>query len=135
MSLVQATFPSAVCFVCLRFYFPDNSYGPVETVSSPNHTFSWASLTKQLTSTYAHTLACNFQQPFLNQRKEKNDRRNYFMIDLHKSMGTGGKPRNYHEIVLTQFCSQATSGKRLGSFQAENEIKVDVTFIFVLFYN
>ena len=36
---------------------------------------------------------------------------------------TGGKPRNYHEIVLTQFCSQATSGTRRGSFQAENWIK------------
>ena len=36
---------------------------------------------------------------------------------------TGGKPRNYHEIVLTSFCSQATSGTRHGSFQAENWIK------------
>ena len=29
---------------------------------------------------------------------------------------TGGKPRNYQEIVLTYFCSQATSGTRSGSF-------------------
>ena len=36
------------------------------------------------------------------------------------TISTGGKPRNYHEIVLTQFCSQATSGTRRGSFQAEN---------------
>ena len=36
---------------------------------------------------------------------------------------TGGKPRNYHEIVLTQICYQATSGTRRGSFQAENWIK------------
>ena len=36
---------------------------------------------------------------------------------------TGGKPRNYHEIVLTQICPQATSGTRRGSFQAENWIK------------
>ena len=28
-----------------------NSYGHCWTVSSPNHTFSWASLNKQLTST------------------------------------------------------------------------------------
>ena len=31
--------------------------------------------------------------PFLNQRKEENDRRNYFMINLHKSIllpPTGG---------------------------------------------
>ena len=33
---------------------------------------------------------------------------------------TGGKLRNHHEIVLTQFCSQATSGTRRGSFKAEN---------------
>ena len=41
---------------------------------------------------------------------------NIFKWDLY----TGGKPRNYHEIVLRQFCSQATSGTRRGSFQAEN---------------
>ena len=35
----------------LSFYIPVNSYGHAETVSSPSHTFSWASLTKQLTST------------------------------------------------------------------------------------
>ena len=39
-----------VCFG-LRFYVPVNSFGHVETVSSPNHTFSWASLTKKFTST------------------------------------------------------------------------------------
>ena len=35
----------------LALYISVNSYGHVETVSSPNHTFSWASVTKQLTST------------------------------------------------------------------------------------
>ena len=48
---------------------------------------------------------------------------------------TGGKPRNYHEIVLTQICSQATSGTRRGSFQAENWIKkgwCHVHFCFIL---
>ena len=40
-------------FFGLMFYvlLPVNSYGHVETVSSPNHTFSWASLTKLSTST------------------------------------------------------------------------------------
>ena len=38
------------CF-CLVHYVPVNSYGHVETVISPNHTISWASLTKGLTST------------------------------------------------------------------------------------
>ena len=35
----------------LIFYVPVNSYGHVETVCSPNHTFYWVSLTKRLTST------------------------------------------------------------------------------------
>ena len=56
-----------------------------------------------------------------------------FMIFFYIS--TGGKPRNYHEIVLTQICSQATSGTRRGSFQAENWIKkgwCHVHFCFIL---
>ena len=59
----------------------------------------------------------------LNQRKYVN------------RLYTGGKPRNYHEIVLTQICSQATSGTRRGSFQAENWIKkgwCHVHFCFIL---
>ena len=41
------------CFVCLFCCFTSqvNSYGHCGMVSSPNHTFSWASLNKQLTST------------------------------------------------------------------------------------
>ena len=38
-------------FPWLRFCIPVNSYGHVEMISSPKHTFSWASLTKHLTST------------------------------------------------------------------------------------
>ena len=37
----------------------------------------------------AQTFTCNKQQPFLYQRKEVNDCRNYFMIDLYKSMRPG----------------------------------------------
>ena len=47
----------------------------------------------------------------------------YEMLGYFYDIFTGGKPRNYHEIVLTQICSQATSGTRRGSFQAENWIK------------
>ena len=47
-----------------------NSYGHCGTVSSPNHTFSWAGLNKRLTSNRAHTFACNWQQPFLNESAE-----------------------------------------------------------------
>ena len=35
---------------------------------------------------------------------------------------TGGKPRNYHEIVLTQFCSQAASGTRCCSWGKKGNI-------------
>ena len=38
-------------FFCLMLYVSVNSYGHAETVSSPNHNFSWASLNKRLTST------------------------------------------------------------------------------------
>ena len=38
------------CLFCC-FTSQINSYGHCGTVSSPNHTFSWASLNKQLTST------------------------------------------------------------------------------------
>ena len=39
-----------LCFVCLFCFFTSqvNSYGHCGTVSSPNHTFSWASLNKQV---------------------------------------------------------------------------------------
>ena len=63
-------------FVCLFCCFTSqvNSYGHCGTVSSPNHTFSWAGLNKRLTSnscTYKHnTFACNWQQPFLNESAE-----------------------------------------------------------------
>ena len=40
------------CFVLL-LYVPVNIYGHYGTVSSPNPTFSWASLNKRLTSTFA----------------------------------------------------------------------------------
>ena len=57
-----------VCFCC--FTSQVNSYGHCGTVSSPNHTFSWAGLNKRLTSNCAHTFACNWQQPFLNESAE-----------------------------------------------------------------
>ena len=38
-------------FIWLMFYVPVNSYSHVRTVSSPSNTFSWASLSKRLTST------------------------------------------------------------------------------------
>ena len=39
---------------------------------------------KQLTSICAHSFAQNWQLPFLNQRKGKNDGRKYFMSNLYE---------------------------------------------------
>ena len=57
-------------FFCLFCCFTSqvNSYGHGGTVSSPNHTFSWASLNKL--ELRAHTFACNWQQSFLNDSAE-----------------------------------------------------------------
>ena len=53
ISRQQVTTGKEEVFVCLFCCFTSkvNSYGHGRTVSSPNHTFSWASLNKQLTST------------------------------------------------------------------------------------
>ena len=49
---ILSEIPSCRAFVCLFGCFTSqiNSYGHGRTVSSPNHTFSWASLNKRLTS-------------------------------------------------------------------------------------
>ena len=47
----------------------------------------WAGLVLQAVNQYcAHSFARNWQLPFLNQRKGENDRRKYFMINLHEIM-------------------------------------------------
>ena len=48
--------------------------------------FAEQACTKWLTSTLC-TYFCPCQQPFLNQQKEANDRRKYFTINFHESMG------------------------------------------------
>ena len=48
-----------VCLFVLLLFVPVNSYGHGGTVSSPNHTFSWASLNKRLTILCTHTFTCN----------------------------------------------------------------------------
>ena len=68
-----------------------NSYGHSGTVSSPNHTFSWVSLNKQLTSTSCTYFCLQLTTTLLEwiSGREENDRRNHFMINLHESMGPG----------------------------------------------
>ena len=68
----------------LILYVSINSYGHVETVSSPRHTFSWASLIKRLTS----NLCTNFRfketrSVTLNIfRKKKNLFKSFVKIEL-----------------------------------------------------
>ena len=50
-SLVKAIGIDFVCLFCC-FTSQVNSYGHCGTVSSPNHTFSWAGLNKRLTSNW-----------------------------------------------------------------------------------
>ena len=58
-------------------------------ISSPNQVFSWASLNKQLTSTSCTYIRLLLTTTLLEfSRREENDRRNYFMINLHESMGS-----------------------------------------------
>ena len=76
-------------FRFLRFYIPVNSYGHVNTLSSPCRTLFWAILTKRKNQFIVHTLLLLNQQLSLNQHKDENDRRNYFMINLTKSMVLG----------------------------------------------
>ena len=92
-------------FVCLFCFFTSqvNSYGHDMTVSSPNHTFSWASLNKQLTSTwftYFHLLLTTTLLEWFNGREE-DDCSNYFMVNLHKSMGPG-QDRTCHPSICSQ---------------------------------
>ena len=47
---------------------------------------SWANLLGSLPVFSAHSFASNWQLPFLNQRKEENGRRNYFMTKLQNEV-------------------------------------------------
>ena len=70
--------------------------------------FSWASLNKPLISSLWSYFYLNWQQPFLNDSevREKNDRRSYFMINLHESMGPGQDRALYHDILPDCYISK-----------------------------
>ena len=103
-------------FVCLFCCFTSqvNSYGHCGTVSSPNHTFSWAGLNKRLTSnscTYFRLLLTTTLLEWISGREE-NDRRNYFMINLHESMGPG-RDRTRDPWICSQTCICSQTRYRL----------------------
>ena len=78
------------CLFCC-FTSQVNSYGHGGKVSPPNHTFSWASLNKQLTRTLCTYFPLQLTTTLLEwfSWREESDLRNYFMINLHESMGLG----------------------------------------------
>ena len=64
-------FLSCFVFVCLFALRPKSTAMVIAGRSVHLTTlFSWASLNKQLTSNRAHTFACNWQQPFMNDSAE-----------------------------------------------------------------
>ena len=66
----------------LRFYGPVNPMGPCRARS----VYLTTHLLARFNQYCAHSFARNWQLPFLNQRKGENDRRKYFMINLHERM-------------------------------------------------
>ena len=84
-------------FVCVEVLRPSQPNGVISSaVSVPKQTFTGQALSsKRLTSICANSFTRNLQMPFLNQRKGENDRRKYFMINLHERIlptSTGVEP-------------------------------------------
>ena len=112
-----------------------NSYGHGGTVSSPNHTFSWASLNKQLTST-----SCTYFRLWLTtillewfSGKEENDSRNYFIINLHESMGPGRDwTRDPWICSQTRICCQTLYRLRYSAGQNKHDKKKITAIIFCI---
>ena len=81
---------NSVCvdlFVCVEVLRPSQPNGVMSSaVSLPNHMFTEQAVLETVNQYCAHSFTRNWQLPFLNQRKEENDRRKYFMINLHKRM-------------------------------------------------
>ena len=78
--------------------------GHVGMVSSPNHNFSCASMTKRLTSiscSYFHFFVTD-NNPSRISGSEENGRRNYFMINLGESMGpeSNSRPLDLQSVTL-----------------------------------
>ena len=109
-----------VCFFCFVllccFTSQVNSYGHCGTVNSPNHTFSWADLNKRLTSNSCKYFHLQLTTTLLEQisEREENDRRNYFMINLHESMGPDRDRTRDPWIAVVFDIGNNHKGQRLG---------------------
>ena len=68
---------------------PGNTYGNVGTVSSPNHTFFLGKLGQAVNQNFVHILSLVTDPSFLESISGREDLGNYFMNNLHESMGPG----------------------------------------------
>ena len=87
LSLTTVISNHKVCLFVLRFYGPVNPMGSCRARSVYLTTRLLGRLSPLNVNQYcAHSFARNLQLPFLNQRKGENDRRKYFMLNLHERM-------------------------------------------------
>ena len=76
--------------VGLIIYAPVNSYGHVGMVSSPNHIFFLGKLDLVVNQYFLHILLLvTDNNPSWISGREENGGRNYFIIELNKSIGPG----------------------------------------------
>ena len=99
------------CLFCC-FTSQVNSYGHGVTVSSHNHTFFLGKLEQAVNQYFVHILSLvtdNNPSGMISEREE-NDRRNYFMINLHDCMGPGrDRTRDPWICSQTRICCQTRS--------------------------
>ena len=103
-------------------------------VSLLNHTFFWAGLVHEADNQYcAHSLARNWQLPFLNQQKGENDHRKYFIIkspwknvadlargricnlttsETHIQLSPRGQPHDWHKMSSLIFPGKKQTKKK-----------------------
>ena len=83
--LQGVTTPSS--FVCVEVLRPSQPSGVMSSaVSLPNHTFTGQALSSKRLISIVHILSPEFDNCSSLQRTGENDRRKYFMINLHERM-------------------------------------------------
>ena len=75
-----------VVFLCRRFTALQHILGQFGRGQLTYPHCSWASLLGSLPLLSVHSFASNWQLPFLNQLKEENGSRNYFLTKFHERM-------------------------------------------------
>ena len=97
-------------YVCKGFTFQSTKWGHVERSQFTKPYVYLAGLVLQAVNQYsAHSFARNWQLPFLNKQKRENDRRKYFMVNLHERMlltwaGVVGQTRGLDLLVSSWAC-------------------------------